>query len=880
MKKILLLSLITFVFSTEVTFNVNMSDQEVGNEGPTLWMGSFYPDAGFVMSDNDGDQIWSYTIDLAPGTHTYKFRNGWWADWNTGSGWEDVPQDCEVGDYGDREVVVGSNSINIETVCFNSCSNECVEIIYSNVTFQVDMTDQELLPNDIVYVNGSFNGWCGSCNPMSDVDEDGIWELTIELGAGEYEYLYTTNGWNGLQAGAPVGSQCDYLPTDTYGNYGFILDGQDLLLDLYCFGTCYDECVDPIPVDVTFSVDMNGQTVDGNIYMIGSYQTVVPWSSFIFPTQMSDTDGDGFYTATVSLLSDNYVEYKFVNGSVIESNEGIGACGSDPNASCSNPGSSCNNRYLDVPSCVLNSNDECVLDAFEVETAIFDSCGSIAANVNFSIDLNGSGYPNADYDQCGVNGSWCATEGGDWPGFCFTLNDDDGDNIFTGTLENLSAGDYEFIVFCSGVADNYSGWGVQLGTTPGSECDFDASDEFGNYGFTVTDSDVDISYCAGSCDETCSSSDGGSDGDNNEYYVSFEIDGLDDCGFVSITGTFDNWSGWGANADNDFEAEMQNGDYEFVILCADTSIDGWYNDIWGSSTVYYAPENSDCDFILDDENPNYGFTVSNNNLTIQFCAGTCEQTCSGSGDGGGNDDGGSDTSQIDLPVNFEDSSINYTMSDFGGNVSSLVEDPEDSSNSVIQVIKTSDSETWAGTTIGTSDGFATNIPMSLSNSVMSIKVYAPSSGIPVRLKIEDSSDDNHTCETETNTSTSGWQILEFDFSNQAPGTELLSIGLDNGWVYNKASIFFNFNSVGNDETYYFDDIQMCNNGDCIQNECSANGDANQDGTVNVSDIIMVVNHIIGSSTLSGLALCASDLNGDGAINVTDIITIVNVIIGM
>ena len=55
---------------------------------------------------------------------------------------------------------------------------------------------------------------------------------------------------------------------------------------------------------------------------------------------------------------------------------------------------------------------------------------------------------------------------------------------------------------------------------------------------------------------------------------------------------------------------------------------------------------------------------------------------------------------------------------------------------------------------------------------------------------------------------------------------------------------------------------------------------NQDGTVNVSDIIMVVNHIIGSSTLSGSALCASDLNGDGAINVTDIITIVNVIIGM
>ena len=30
-------------------------------------MGHLYPDPGFIMSDEDGDGIWSYTMDLEPG---------------------------------------------------------------------------------------------------------------------------------------------------------------------------------------------------------------------------------------------------------------------------------------------------------------------------------------------------------------------------------------------------------------------------------------------------------------------------------------------------------------------------------------------------------------------------------------------------------------------------------------------------------------------------------------------------------------------------------------------------------------------------------------------------------------------------------------------
>lgn len=167
-------------------------------------------------------------------------------------------------------------------------------------------------------------------------------------------------------------------------------------------------------------------------------------------------------------------------------------------------------------------------------------------------------------------------------------------------------------------------------------------------------------------------------------------------------------------------------------------------------------------------------------------------------------------SQIDLPVDFESLTVNYTMSDFGGNISVLSTDPANPDNRVMQVIKTDQAATWAGTTIGTPAGFATNIPLTLPNTKMTVKVWSPKAGTPIRLKVEDSNDPTHTCETESNTSISGaWETLEFDFSKQAPGTELLSVGLAMGWTYNKASIFFNFGTDGassGEKTYYFDDV--------------------------------------------------------------------------
>lgn len=56
------------------------------------------------------------------------------------------------------------------------------------------------------------------------------------------------------------------------------------------------------------------------------------------------------------------------------------------------------------------------------------------------------------------------------------------------------------------------------------------------------------------------------------------------------------------------------------------------------------------------------------------------------------------------------------------------------------------------------------------------------------------------------------------------------------------------------------------------------GDPNNDGTVNVLDVLLTVNHIVGIEPLTGPAFYAADVNDDGVVNVMDVVTIVQIIL--
>ena len=165
---------------------------------------------------------------------------------------------------------------------------------------------------------------------------------------------------------------------------------------------------------------------------------------------------------------------------------------------------------------------------------------------------------------------------------------------------------------------------------PCFDADNGATDAYGDScaGYTTFPS-----WCGGYDDDDFNSAEmccacGGGTSEAPPTVVTFDIDGVEDCGFVSVTGTWDNFSGWGAHTDNGMAASVPAGDHEFVILCVDTASNAeWYNDIWGNSTVINAPIDGEC-WNGNYEYANYAFTTAGEStMTIAYCAGSCDAAC-------------------------------------------------------------------------------------------------------------------------------------------------------------------------------------------------------------------------------------------------------------
>ena len=165
--------------------------------------------------------------------------------------------------------------------------------------------------------------------------------------------------------------------------------------------------------------------------------------------------------------------------------------------------------------------------------------------------------------------------------------------------------------------------------------------------------------------------------------------------------------------------------------------------------------------------------------------------------------------QMNLPVTFDDITVNYNLNSFGGTVSTIETDPTLSTNKVAKVIK--NGETWAGTTLGvgagtTETGFSSAIPFTTTERRMNVRVWSPTAGTPVRLKVEVAGQPTQSVETQALTTVAnGWQVMEFNFDTP---TTPATTPFNPAYAYNKASIFFNFGTAGSGQTYYFDDMRF------------------------------------------------------------------------
>lgn len=233
-----------------VTFTVDMSVvNEVSPDGVHL-AGSFqgWDPAGTPLMDN-GDGTWSVSLEMPPGSHEFKFINGndWGPDENmAGSG-------CEAGS---NRLATFDDMNNTYTACFNTCPGEsCTpDPDPANITFRVNMAEQELTSDQAVFVWGAFTGWQGGAIEMTDADADGVWEHTelisgvanvdykFSIGHPEVEGVVEESGefvmdgdtTNWTLAGCGVDNGLDGF------NRRHVRSGMDEVLEVVCFNTCSD----------------------------------------------------------------------------------------------------------------------------------------------------------------------------------------------------------------------------------------------------------------------------------------------------------------------------------------------------------------------------------------------------------------------------------------------------------------------------------------------------------------------------------------------------------------------------------------------------------------------------------------------------------------
>jgi hypothetical protein len=458
-----------FAQTVDVTFSVDISEVASLPASPTVTVfGSFngWDPTVNPLADDNADGVWTATLPIATGDYEYKF----YITGGDGSTLEETfagGESCTLttGEFTNRTLSV-TETTELPAVCWESC-NVCGFVPpMSMVTFSVNMN--EYGPLDGARLAGSFNGWDAASNPMTDEDGDGIWETTLELVNADYEYKFVAlvgenNDFEDLVAGTPC-----TITTEGFTNRALTVDA-DASLDTVCYGFC-DDCGEGDVVSITFNVGTSHIDVspDG-IYLAGGGNFGNPGDN-----PMTDDDGDGVYSITVTRPAGFQSFYTFANGNCPDYSCKEDITGLD----CANP-DSFNDRFLPAVS-----QDTIVNTCFALCTTSTE-CGDLPATsmVTFAVNMNEYGALN----EARLMGSFNGWDPGSNP-----MTDDDGDGVWETTLE-LNNGTYEY-KFVALVGEDNNAEELEAG----SSCTLTTGD-FTNR-LLVVEADATLgTVCYGSC---------------------------------------------------------------------------------------------------------------------------------------------------------------------------------------------------------------------------------------------------------------------------------------------------------------------------------------------------------------------------------------------
>ncbi len=177
-----------------------------------------------------------------------------------------------------------------------------------------------------------------------------------------------------------------------------------------------------------------------------------------------------------------------------------------------------------------------------------------------------------------------------------------------------------------------------------------------------------------------------------------------------------------------------------------------------------------------------------------------EVTADGGGGGGGN-------TAPQLPLDFESSTVNYNWGIFGGvDPAEVIANPDMNGNTsanVTAITKTAGAQVWAGASLALDGGIDWS-----AGTTIQMDVWSPRSGIPVRIKLEDSSsppDGNGNASVfaeldATTTTANGWETLTWDMSSAG--------GFNSMNSYDVFVVFPDFGTNGQGETFYIDNVEV------------------------------------------------------------------------
>ena len=465
-----------------VTFKVNTANITVGSNGLYLGGGVIGGANAVQLSDPDGNGVYEGTDTLSgAGGGNFIFLNSpsWSGDWGTKENLAGLSC-ADANNYNDRILPSFTQDTTL-LFCFGTCATDtlcqstytptaCGDLFFSeyaegssyNKYFEIynPTGNTVALSGYTVYLSGNGGSWTNTFTSTDSLSSGDVFMVansqldsaTLSLADASVsgysvanfngdDALILVNGTDtidvigtpGIDPGTswPVGNGFTKDRTlvrkasVNMGSTNWTVGATEWDVypkDTWTFAGSHSSNCIVTPNNVTFQVDMNNVTSSfTNVYVSG---TVNNWSGN--SNQLTDPDGDGVYTGTLSLMPGSY-EYKFTY------DNWTGQESLDPilDSACTLTTGTFTNRYATF------GNADTTLPV-----VCWESCGSCPAQTNFAVTF----MVNTANITVGTNGLYLG--GGVIGGAnAVQLSDPDGDGIYVGTdtLNGSSGGNFIFL---------------------------------------------------------------------------------------------------------------------------------------------------------------------------------------------------------------------------------------------------------------------------------------------------------------------------------------------------------------------------------------------------------------------------------------------------